>query len=766
MSALTLTRAGPIARSFGALRVRGFIADVLLCAMLAALPWLYFWRLFTGNRADQMTLGDGDFMGNTFPLLLTVARSLREGAWPIWNPLAAGGQPLLAHPQAGVFYPPNWLIFPALQGLDAASLLALERTLPLHIAIASLGAYALGRVLIGSRTGALVAALIFGYSGFLTSYPLQQVPILRSAAWFPWQMLAWWLMLERGSLRWALATGVLLAIGLLAGHPQTVFMCGVGLGAVAVVWATVRLLEGNDRPRIMGRAGLAAAAVAAATGLSAAQWLPTRELQALSSRTEEGFNFVSGGFSLWEIPLDLIAPGILGGIPPYVGVFSLVLAGVGLALRPSQLHALMLPLAVLGLLLAMGGHTFLFPALYVVFPGFDDFRNQERWIMLVSLAAAVLAGLGAREVLRTHDLDERGRLGQARSVVGWLLVLAVVVGGALYVGHVSAEVANQGFRRWRDVIHSYFFFVFVLTCSWGILTARLSGPTLAPLLPTLMAFLIAFDLFSVTADRQFVVRPGDSAFHRPAVVARIQSGVGLGKTVDRDILPGNHGLIYELASLSTTFPLRSNRLDTARERLPEARLFDLLNVTHLIAQRDDPALRTPGTVESLPDAGYVLFKRASAPGPAYVVSDARGVASPEEALRAVAAPDFDPRNQVVLETREGGQLRRGGLGSVSEVQQSWTSFTLRASAPNGGYLVRSDVTYPGWRAYVGEMERPVLQANYLLQAVELPPGDHAVRFVYEPDSVRFGMLISALTLAAITITFATSLRRRPTGPPS
>ena len=35
---------------------------------------------------------------------------LREGAFPLWNPLLGMGAPLLANHQSALLYPPNWLL--------------------------------------------------------------------------------------------------------------------------------------------------------------------------------------------------------------------------------------------------------------------------------------------------------------------------------------------------------------------------------------------------------------------------------------------------------------------------------------------------------------------------------------------------------------------------------------------------------------------------------------------------------------------------------
>lgn len=740
--------------------------DVPIAVGLALLPWLYFWRLFAPNRADQMTIAESDFTWGQFPLLLTAARALHDGAAPIWNPLSGGGQPLLAHPQTSALYPISWIAFAGMDGVNPASFLALEGQLPIHVALAGVSTFALGRVLFGSRTGAVIAALGFAYSGFLMSYPLQQLPILRSAAWFPLQTLAFWLALERRSAAWSVVTGITLGLAFLGGHPQTVFQEVVGLGVVGAAWIYTRAPTGWTLRKLARALTLLLLAGGVAVGMTALQWLPTLELMGLSSRTEEGYNFLAGGFSLWEVPLDLLAPNVLGGFPPYVGTLALVLVAAGILLRPSRLHAVFIPLALVGILLSLGSATFLFPALYVLVPGFDLFRNHERSIFLFSLAMAVLAGAGARAILSQLDLHGRAKLLRYRRTLGMLLLVALAFGAALYVGHVGAEVSGQGFRRWRDVVHAFFFFAFVLACSWGLLTARLYLPSARPALPALLVGLTAFDLFSVTADRQFALRPVDSVYHHPAVVERVMTTIDSARAADRDILGGNHGLMYGIPAVTSTFPLRLARLDTARQRLPEGRLFDILNVTHLIAQRGDPLLSGPGAAESLPDAGYVLFRRYDTPGPAYIVPEALRADSPEDALNLVAAPGFSVKSQVVVEVPRGAEHPRGGAGTIQGLTRGWSDVTIRASTPSGGYLVLADSAYPGWRAWVDGWEQPIWTANYLTQAVRLAPGEHTISFHYEPIAIRLGALISLATLVAIGLGavwgFGWSMGRRTT----
>jgi uncharacterized membrane protein YfhO len=79
---------------------------------------------------------------------------------------------------------------------------------------------------------------------------------------------------------------------------------------------------------------------------------------------------------------------------------------------------------------------------------------------------------------------------------------------------------------------------------------------------------------------------------------------------------------------------------------------------------------------------------------------------------------------------------------------------VQARLRRAGYLVLDDLFYPGWKATVDGHETPILPADGLLRAVHLPAGLHAVRFHYDPESVRLG---EVLTLVGVLLGAAAAL---------
>jgi hypothetical protein len=70
---------------------------------------------------------------------------------------------------------------------------------------------------------------------------------------------------------------------------------------------------------------------------------------------------------------------------------------------------------------------------------------------------------------------------------------------------------------------------------------------------------------------------------------------------------------------------------------------------------------------------------------------------------------------------------------------------IETNSEQGGVLALHDTWYPGWVAEIDGARVPVLRADVLFRAVEVPPGHHRVVFRYAPFSLE--NLANALKLA-------------------
>ena len=72
---------------------------------------------------------------------------------------------------------------------------------------------------------------------------------------------------------------------------------------------------------------------------------------------------------------------------------------------------------------------------------------------------------------------------------------------------------------------------------------------------------------------------------------------------------------------------------------------------------------------------------------------------------------------------------------------------LKINAPSSGVIVLKDAFYPGWRAYINNIEKPILRANGMVRAVTIDrQGEYVVEFKYLPNSFIYGVMLSAISL--------------------
>jgi hypothetical protein len=157
-----------------------------------------------------------------------------------------------------------------------------------------------------------------------------------------------------------------------------------------------------------------------------------------------------------------------------------------------------------------------------------------------------------------------------------------------------------------------------------------------------------------------------------------------------------------------------------------------------------------GGMQELPP--YRIYENLDAFPRAFVVHRALPLADQPQVLSQMKSTDF--RREVLLE----GSLPQLDSDPFPPVER-FDSATIREYLPNRvavetrtelpGYLVLTDVWFPGWTCTVDGQPAPIHRANFLFRAVALPAGNHEVRFVFDPGSYRWGRRISVMALIAV-----------------
>ena len=88
---------------------------------------------------------------------------------------------------------------------------------------------------------------------------------------------------------------------------------------------------------------------------------------------------------------------------------------------------------------------------------------------------------------------------------------------------------------------------------------------------------------------------------------------------------------------------------------------------------------------------------------------------------------------------------------IELVSESANRLLVKIDSPTPGYLVVSDIWYPGWKAYVNGKYQNVEKANYLFRAVLLNAGESEVKLVYQPLSFYLGTIVSFLSIILLIL---------------
>ncbi|MFO1490477.1 MAG: hypothetical protein U1F87_06090, partial [Kiritimatiellia bacterium] len=368
-------------------------SDTLFAA--AALAWAAL--LFALLPADRVFLrGDMVYYAG---LEHAVREALASGQAPLWNRFLS--EPLLANPQSMAFYPPS-MVLRSLFDIPAY----LKAHAVLHAWAAALGLHLLLRHRGFSRSASAAGAATVAFSPFyVMRVVVGHVTLLPVIAASAFVTLFHQRYLEAGRFRDLAGTLAAAVLLVLSGHTQYTFT-GCLLPFAALV------------AHLAGRRGVAAWRTAAvrtlvpgllAGGLLAVQLAPMLEYFPLTIR--------AAGFSAEQAAAYGLTPGLLLNLlAPFpaieagwavmtaqetLGVTTVMIGGfAALAVRSTgaarRTVVVALILGVAGVLLALGSHTPVYPALSAALP----FRRAPgRFLLLWGFAAAALVAAGT-DVLR------------------------------------------------------------------------------------------------------------------------------------------------------------------------------------------------------------------------------------------------------------------------------------------------------------------------------------------------------------------------------
>ncbi len=710
------------------------------------------------------------------PWRAAVREALVNGRLPLWNRFVLGGNPLLGTAQAGVFHPGTWL------GIFLSLPLSWTFSCAFTIFLALLSAHLFFREFCRSELAALVGAVGWGFSTYVLFWDGWAVG--PSIAVFPLLLLGLRRLAREGGARAIGLTAAALVLSFHGGHPET-FFHSVAAGAVYFAW---ELFARDARARAGRAVGGALGAGLLAFCLAAPVLFPLVEALPHSAEYAARRAVIAGGRSSQSVPAPEAArrltPAILpfahgiygkspvqdwrqdgSGVPlAYAGavLFPLAAAGFASGRRVGERgRGIFLAFFLAGL--AYGASAPVLLDATSRLPGFALALNYR----LVFLAPFGLAGLAALGADHVAERASRRALALASSAVLTGLVLAFAFSATVF----RERDLPRDFVAWQFASETIP--VLLLAAIAVVPAARGRGAAVATLV--LLAgqrFLEMHGTYPTLPARSLAPPlPALAALPRIGTPHRIVAAGGVFRPNGAALYGLEDVRGYEslvLDRFAETYPLWCRSQFASFNSVDDlSRPFlSFLNARYAIAAPD--AAPPAGWTEIARRPDTAVFENPRALPRAFVPRRIRVEADPRKRLAEMAsARDFG--EVVWVDAPRPGSVPGGegetpnGAATVS-VREVGTDLAIEADVRERALVATSVPDWPGWRAESGGREIPLLAVDHAFVGFRLPPGRHAVRLHYLPQSFCAGIALAGAAVVAAPLLLVLLRRRaRPPG---
>ncbi len=750
-----------------ALHIRGRVdkpyhVDLLGIGGIGILAVLFFWQVIF--RGAFMPAGGGDLASFLYPIYRFAAQSLRSGTIPLWNPYLYGGSSFVGDIQAGFLYPINLLVFVLLP----VSYRTLEMLSAFHFFLAGAFMYLCIRHSTQEPLNpwaAVAGGIAFAFSDLFIIH-FGNLNLIAVAAWLPLVFLLYHRALVDRRLGLAAGAGVALGVAFLAGHFQPFLFIMLFLGLYFLYRARLTYRESDGLRFLAFPLAVLVLTTAVALGIAAPILLPSAEMSQHTIRSAVNYD-LAREYSLppakW---IGMLIPSFFGRAPDqhwgfwsrvevgYLGILPLILALLGVSLVRERLPRFLAGAALLALLLAAGGYGILHGWLFQFVPGFDKVRAPARLILLMDFSLALLAGLGLNALLSKLTLSRQRTLERMLRAMLWVVGgLTIVAAPLMY--HALLMSQDRDVRIYWQVSYitnGVAFFLFLLVASVALLHALRSDWLSRGTFAVLAVGLIVVDLFGLGAYIDLGYDDPTANFDHPAAIAFLKSDPDLFRIDTRtdvwDMWQPDTSLlhgIFDVWGVDNPLLLRDYNRYWENMGSRSSALYDFLNAKYVIGHKNVELDWNKFSLAYDGDPAVNVYRNYQVLPRFYVVHSARPAADQEAAFDLIHRPKFDPATTVVV---EGGQEMTGtpsGEDVVKVASYNLNDIVLDVETTADGYLVMSEVFYPGWEAIVDGQAAPILRANYAFRAIFLQSGDHRVELRYRPLTWRVGLGLAGAT---------------------
>lgn len=699
LSERTLTPARKLLSSF-------YIYGFLICTAIT----LLYPVIFTREASFCVKV---DNLHQTYPFFNKLAIALHKGYLPVWDGNTFGGKNFAGEIQTGIFYPVNiiWcLLFGTLHGMDVYYIDLLTAA---HFVICLLGMYKLARTFVLPPLPAIVATLIFTFTGAVSARAGGQTGIFFGLTLLPWSVyFIGKYYLSQHRKRYLILAGLMAGMEILAGHMQPFFHTMI-INGILILYYEYKGRRTWRSFSINGLINLLIILLVVFVITLPQMYYAAQYLSQCYRNVGEGV-FAGPG---QKVPLQIYThqfvinfynlPNLLGQeftTPEddnvlYMGILPLFLLVTYLVCRKflqlSKVHAdvtcfLLIILAV-GAISALGYLT-PFPLILYHLPYVPVIRQLGRYIILVSFSASLLIGLAVDYILQI-----KVQLFQRYAILKQSILLILSFNALYWI------IAQQRYIAMEVSIP-------FLLCFLFLLALRHIKRSMDICWLVIVVLFVDINLNKISFDSTKTEFYPNAFYGRNRIIDSLEGTYGKYRVAsdmqDFAYERRNLGDIYNIQTsfgYGATYNKRYLDFRIVDGR-PNSEIGDLLNIRYVLTDK-------------VLDSGFV-FKDSV------------------QGIRLYEKANYYPR--MYWKSQIG--MRGAAIEAANNGLLRWTAYNdtyqrIEVNCALNDTLILAENYYPGWKCYDKGKEipiHPVVIKNYppLFRGIALEKGIHSVEFRY------------------------------------
>ena len=169
-------------------------------------------------------------------------------------------------------------------------------------------------------------------------------------------------------------------------------------------------------------------------------------------------------------------------------------------------------------------------------------------------------------------------------------------------------------------------------------------------------------------------------------------------------------------------------------------------------------LNTKYVISGDPTLDTVVNKAAL--GNVWFVKGIQYEKGPAEVMKGL--DNFNPKDTAIIEQKDKieslNDIQVDEAAQISLVNNKNDEVNYKSSSTKKQLAVFSEIYYKqGWKAYIDNIEAPIVKANYVLRALVVPAGTHAIRFEFKPTTIKTSIVASTFSSILLWLSIVTMI---------